>query len=245
MLMETVIFLFATSYLQETPIMAAIPLHHAPEGGERESTRVEAFSDGVIAIAITLLALDLRVPHLEEGASAAELLNQLAALMPNYIAFLTSFATIGIMWLNHHNLFKLIQRVDQGFLVINGILLLGMSFVSFPTAMFAEYMLQPGGTVAAVIYGGTFTVIALVYTLLFRYAAARGLLHPDTNPALVRMINRQYLKGPAVYFSAAIIGLFSPIGTYIITTLLAIYFMLPSRVTPVPQPEATGDANQK
>src|SRR5262249_42578260 len=98
----------------------------------RESERLEAFSDGVFAIAITLLVLELKVPPRDADLAAA-----LLSGWPSYVAFLTSFATIGIMWLNHHRLFTTIRRVDHGTLVLNGLLLLGVTALPFPTAIVA------------------------------------------------------------------------------------------------------------
>jgi len=210
--------------------MAAIPINpDSAAPSEKNTGRVEAFSDGVIAIAITLLVLELHVPQIAEGAPPSELIHSLVTMIPNYIAFLTSFGTIGVMWLNHHNLFKLIQRVDHWFLVLNGFLLLGISFVSFPTALFAEYMFQPSGTVAAVFYASTFVMIAIGYNLLFRYAAAHGLLSSTINMEFIPVVKRQYRFALLLYIIAAIVGVFSPLGTYIIITLLAVFFTLPNR----------------
>src|SRR5688572_20299868 len=212
--------------------MGAMPID--PNGsvpGEKNTVRVEAFSDGVIAIAITLLVLELRVPHVEDGALPGELLRQLGELLPNFFAFLTSFVTIGIMWLNHHNLFKVIQQADHWFIVINGFLLLGISFVSFPTALFAEYVGHPDGNIAAVLYGGTFTAIAICYNLLFRYAVARRLMHPIVSGDLSKTVLRGYNRALLLYAVSALVGLVSPIGTYLICTALAIFFILPTRVS--------------
>src|SRR5512132_2117231 len=100
---------------------------------EKETGRIEAFSDGVFAIAITLLVLDLKVPRdLDEGVSLAQaLLRQ----WPSYLAFIASFATIGVMWINHHKLFTLIKRSDDVLLILNVILLLGVTLTPFPTAL--------------------------------------------------------------------------------------------------------------
>ena len=102
---------------------------HAGEVVERETARVEAFSDGVFAIAITLLVLEFKVPHLAEGASSADLFAALAQLWPSLIAFLGSFGAILIMWINHHGLFRLIHKTDGPFLFANGFMLLMVTFV--------------------------------------------------------------------------------------------------------------------
>jgi len=108
----------------------------ADHPGARETGRVEAFSDGVFAIAVTLLVLDLKVP--KPGDLGGEsLLSALARQWPAFLAYLTSFATILVMWVNHHKMFNHIRRTDDRFLFLNGLLLLFVTFVPFPTALVA------------------------------------------------------------------------------------------------------------
>ena len=99
------------------------------EALEKETGRVEAFSDGVFAIAITLLVLEFKVPHLPEGATGRDLFHALLKLWPSLIAFLGSFIAILIMWINHHGLFRLIHKIDPPFLFANGFMLLMVTFV--------------------------------------------------------------------------------------------------------------------
>src|SRR5436309_8930975 len=143
------------------------------EGAQREpysTQRVEAFSDGVFAIAVTLLILDVRVPRgLPE---TTRLIDALLANWPSYVAFLTSFATIGIMWLNHHRLFSLMHRVDHLLLVLNGVLLLGVTITPFPTALVADQWGHPGARLAAGVYSGIFVLIAIAFNALWRYASS-------------------------------------------------------------------------
>src|SRR3989442_12748190 len=110
-------------------------------------TRVEAFSDGVFAIAITLLILEIRVPHGDHDLWAG-----LRALWPSYIAFVMSFVVILIMWLNHHELLRMVRAVNYPFLFANGFLLLTVTFVPFPTAVVAAYLTTPDAKVAAALY---------------------------------------------------------------------------------------------
>ena len=111
-----------------------------------EKGRLEAFSDGVFAIAITLLVLEIVVPHVEEPG---ELGQALLDLWPSYLAYATSFLTIGIMWINHHTVFRQLGEVDHRFLFINLGLLMCISFVPFPTTLLADLLDQakrsPGG----------------------------------------------------------------------------------------------------
>src|SRR5688572_10086401 len=109
-----------------------------------ETARTEAFSDGVFAIAITLLILEIvvKVPH--EPIAAGALMNELSHLWPSYVAYFASFATIGVMWLNHHRLYTLIERNDDGLHAYNLALLLGVTWIPFPTALLASQLLAPG-----------------------------------------------------------------------------------------------------
>src|SRR6516225_4566983 len=124
---------------------------------EKETGRVEAFSDGVIAIAITLLILEIRVPKVAEIASVG-LAVKLLSLWPSFLAFATSFGTILVMWVNHHRIFRLVRTVDYPFLYWNGFLLLMITFVPFPTALLAEHLAGPEATVATAFYAETFVV---------------------------------------------------------------------------------------
>ncbi len=182
---------------------------HAGEVVERETARVEAFSDGVFAIAITLLVLEFKVPHLAEGASSADLFAALAQLWPSLIAFLGSFGAILIMWINHHGLFRLIHKTDGPFLFANGFMLLMVTFVPFPTAVLAEYMGHPGERAAAAFYVGTFVVTSLTFNLFWHVATTRKLLKHTVPGALVERIRRAYRFGLAVYAAAALLALWN------------------------------------
>ncbi len=192
-----------------------------------ETNRLEAFSDGVFAIAVTLLVLDIHVPtQLEARPLAVVLLRQ----WPMYLAFATSFGTIGIMWLNHHRLFGLIRRTDHNLLILNGLLLMGITFVPFPTAVVAEYAGSPDQAVAARLYTGTFVVLAILFNLLWLYASHGGrLLGPDVHPRSVERITRSYRVGPMVYLTAFLLPWVSVPLALLLTGLLAVFFALPER----------------
>jgi uncharacterized membrane protein len=142
---------------------------------EKETGRIEAFSDGVFAIAITLLVLEIKVPT-HSTVEASGLASALLSLYPSYLAFLTSFATILVMWVNHHRIFSLVRRSDHAFLYWNGLLLLFVTFVPFPTAVLAEYLLHSEAKVAAGVYAGTFLAIAIAFAGLWRHASQSGRL---------------------------------------------------------------------
>ncbi len=201
---------------------------HASAGEARETARIEAFSDGVFAIAITLLVLDLKVPH--DMAEGRDLLAALLHQWPAYVAFVTSFATIGIMWVNHHRLFTLIKRSDDVLLILNGLLLLGVTFVPFPTAVLGEYIPRSGRHVAAMVYSGTYIVIAIFFNLLWRYASHRSrLLGDKADPDTVAAITRGYSFGPLVYLLSFILAFIRAEASLAMNLALAIFWALPSQ----------------
>ena len=179
----------------------------AQDGDPKEMTRIEAFSDGVFAIAVTLLVLELKVPHLDEGATSARLARALLDQWPSYAAFLTSFATILVMWINHHGVFKLVRRPDSLFMFANGFLLLFVTVVPFPTALVAAYLTRSGADVAVAVYCGTYVMLSIAYNLLWRAAShRRRLLKASVTDEQVRRIGRNYLLGLPVYLAATMLA---------------------------------------
>ena len=166
---------------------------------QNETGRVEAFSDGVFAIAITLLILEIRVP---ESAGHGTLGRALAHLWPSYLAFLASFMTIGVMWLNHHRLFTLINKNDDGLIALNLLLLMGITWIPFPTGLLAEHLRGPDERVAAVVYAASFVVIAIAFNIMWRYAVHAKAVDEHAD---VPAITRQYALGPLMY--AALVGI--------------------------------------
>jgi uncharacterized membrane protein len=191
----------------------------------RDSARLEAFSDGVFAIAITLLILELKVPPHDVALGPA-----LWERWPSYVAFITSFVTIGIMWLNHHRLYAYIGRVDHWLIVINGMLLLGVTLLPFPTAVIAEHFGHPGERLAALFYSGTMVYIAITFALLRWYPRHHKNAHlldvPRDHPALLR-IKRQYWLGVPLYVLFFCVTWISPRVGMALLILFAFYFALP------------------
>jgi uncharacterized membrane protein len=186
------------------------------------TSRLEAFSDGVFAIAATLLILNVHAngPHLGHALSRA---------WPSYAAYAVSFITIGIMWVNHHGVFAQIDKVDRTFLMINVFFLMTIAFVPFPTVLVAEHFRDANLGVAALAYGFTFTVTALLYNVLWLYAAAgRRLLRDDADPRVVSGITRSYLPGPWIYLAATLIGLWKPTVSVVLYAVIAAFYMLES-----------------
>ncbi len=202
------------------------------ERDEKETARIEAFSDGVFAIAVTLLVLELKLPH-----GQGSLARQLAEQWPSYSAYVTSFATIGIMWLNHHRLFTLIRRSDHWLPVLNGLLLLGVSVVPFPTQLVATYLGHPGEVLAVGVYGGTFVYIAIVFNALWRYASSRHrhpplLRLPHDAPEVIA-IHQQYLFGPTIYLGATLLTFWHAKLALAVMMGLAVFFLFPAKAKKV------------
>jgi len=184
---------------------------------EEDTTRVEAFSDGVFGIAMTLLILEIKVPHLPHEAPADKwwLFGALLSLWPSFIAFVLSFGTVLIMWVNHHGLFKHAHRTDNRLLFANGLLLLLVTFVPFPTAVLAEHLNKPSANAAATFYCATYVVIALCHNLLLSAVLANrapGAVGSSAHEAAASRIRRAYGAGIAVYLAATIAAIFSPLG---------------------------------
>jgi uncharacterized membrane protein len=167
--------------------------------------RVEAFSDGVFAIAITLLILEIRVPHGDDGLWAG-----LLALWPSYIAFLMSFVVILIMWVNHHELLRMVRAVNYPFLFTNGFLLLTVTFVPFPTAVLAANLATPDAKAAVAFYCATFVANALLWNLLFATIVRGGLLHANVSAGTVANVRRTYYVGVLVYMLATALAFVRP-----------------------------------
>lgn len=189
-----------------------------------ETSRIEAFSDGVFAIAATLLILDVKIPP----PSQANLVAQLKQQWPSYFAFLLSFLFIGIMWINHHRLFTHIKRTDNGLLILNLLLLLGICAVPFPTAVLAIHLQSTGAHTAAVLYNGSYLVIALFFNLLWRYAVSRNLLDRTTQ-ASADAISKQYVVGPLLYLVCFGLVWISIGLSLALNAALAIFFAIPPR----------------
>ena len=178
----------------------------------KETGRIEAFSDGVFAVAITLLVFGLKVPPLsQETFSVGGLALALSKEWPSYLTFITSFATILIMWLSHHGIFKLVHRSDSPFLFANGFLLLLVTLVPFPTSLVAQYLTTPAAAVTCAVYSGVFVVINVAYNLLWWSAAHRHrLLKPGVSPAQVKSVTRKLLIGFPLYLLATLLAFWNP-----------------------------------
>jgi uncharacterized membrane protein len=202
---------------------------------QSESARLEAFSDGVFAIAITLLILEIKVPTSEEMHTLGGLWPALAHRWPSVLGYVISFTTIGVMWTNHHSLFEVIRKVDRTVMLANIFLLMAISFLPFPTAVLAENLPDPETrTAATAFYGVAVFVIALGYNAV-RWSASREQLagrvrDPDEQLITTRRRIRQfYWVGSVGYVVAIAMAYVNVWASLAVHTGLALMFAVSDR----------------
>ena len=186
------------------------------------TSRLEAFADGVFAIAATLLILNVSV-------GAGPLGSQLLKAWPGYVAYAVSFVTIGIIWVNHHTVMTQVGRVNRTFLMLNVLFLMLIAFIPFPTRLLSEHIADEGAQAAALAYGATLTMTAILFNVLWWYAAQRRrLLHEAADPRVVRGIGRSYLPGPFLYLVATVLALVSPAASAAMYLSIAAFYVVES-----------------
>ena len=197
-------------------------------------SRVEAFSDGVIAIAITLLVLDIHVP---EPGGEASLGHRLAEQWPSYAAYVVSFLTIGIIWINHSAMLRRIKGVDHSILFLNLLLLMTVAALPFSTALMAAYLKTSSGEkLAAAIYGGSFLLMALAFFTLQQHLMRRrtSLLEEHLTPDLRRAVIRRNAAGLIPYAVATAAAVITPYLTLAICGAVAVFYALPGTTGDTP-----------
>ncbi len=184
--------------------------------------RLEAFSDGVLAIAITLLVLEIKVPHLAVPGDARGALAALLALGPKFLSYLLSFLFIAVFWVNHHRFFRLIRYVDAGLLWLNIVLLLALSFIPFPTGMIGEY---PRNPVALALFAIVLMLAGIAFNLMWRHAASRRLYHDGVAPASIARAKARGLVGPALYAVAAALAFALPPAAWALFIVIPLFYV--------------------
>jgi uncharacterized membrane protein len=231
-----------------------IPGLGAPAGAQAPSSttrRLEAFSDGVIAIAITLLVLEISVPDAKPG----KLLDALGNQWPSYAAFVLSFVVIGIMWVSHHSMFERIANVDRRLLFLNLLLLMGIAFLPFPTALLAAYVKEGGSNshLAAAVYSATMALIGVFFLLMWNHLYQRPeLLIEGIGQDRVKTAMRRSLVGPVVYGLTIGLAFISATACFVVYALIALYFAAgpssriatPDDAGDEPNAEASPDAEE-
>lgn len=190
---------------------------------EKDTTRIEAFSDGVFAIAITLLILDIQVPH--SADLHGSLLSELGKHWANYLSFFIGFFSILVCWINHHHICNYILRCDNNMQILNSLILLVVIIVPFSTSLLAEYINQSEQQTAIAIYGITYCFMALVYDLMWNYAYKFKFTNPDVDDKFLKAIKRIYDIGIFYTLFAFAVSFVSVIAGLVLYTLMfCIYF---------------------
>ncbi len=183
-----------------------------------DTSRMEAFSDGVFAIAATLLVLEFSV------TSGGDLGRQLLHLWPSYLAYVTSFLTIGIIWMNHHHTVSLMARTDRTMLFLNNLLLLTVAFLPFPTKLVAQHLHEEA---AALTYAATFVLMSVIYNTWWRYASGgRRLIAESVTDSELRAVSRAFDPGRAdVHGTFFVVAFFSPFAAVLMTFAIAAFYL--------------------
>ncbi len=189
---------------------------------KRGTERLEAFSDGVFAFAVTLLVLNLYDPTTR---GSTNLLSGLVSEWPAFFAFLISFINILIMWINHHNMFNYIKRISREFMILNGVLLLFVVLTPFTTLLVSEHLLDSQANTAALVYAGSFFIVAVVWNFLWHNATHfHNLIGEGVSEKCVKQIAHEYLVAPIFFGLAVFAAFFSAVASLIIIVATSIYF---------------------
>ncbi len=188
---------------------------------ERETERLEAFSDGVFAFAITLLVLNLYDPT-TRGSS---LLSGLLGEWPAFFAFVVSFISILVMWINHHNMFNYIKRLSREFMLLNGLLLMFVVLYPFTTLLASEHLLHSDASVAAVVYCLTFFALSIVWNIAWHNASHHHNLIDENIPqSQIKRITRENYVAPITGATSVALAFIVPIGGIALILLMSVYY---------------------
>lgn len=198
--------------------------HYEALGNERDTGRLEAFSDGVFAVAITLLILNIQVPPVKDG-----LLHGMLATWPVYLGYVTSFLVIGLFWANHHYMFKYINRTDHYLLLLNILTLMIIVLIPFATELLTAFIHTSDSRYGAIIYSSVLLLSSIMYNLLWRYASNKyRLLDRKLSLDALRRLTRRYLISIPLYTITVIIAAFSVELSLAVNIVLALFYALPA-----------------
>jgi len=187
-------------------------------------SRVETFSDGIFAIIITLLVLEIKVPHIDAPLSSKNLLESLLAILPKFISWIISFFTIAVIWVNHHRLFKQFKILDSGIFWWNTVLLMWTTFIPFPTAVLGDY---PSNFLSIVFYGLVMSLMAASFSFMrFYVIRKKDLLEENVNSDQFKKgTMMSVLFGPAMYLSGILLGFIHPWLSFTVYLGIPVYFI--------------------
>jgi len=194
--------------------------------GELHLNRIEAFSDGVFAIIVTLLVLDLRTPALHDPHSARELARELAALLPKFLSWLVSFIIVCKFWLNHHHIFSLARHANYGLVWLNSLFLMCQSFIPFPTALMGEYVENP---LAVSFFGVVMALNTVIFIALHAYIL-RHLLRPELTGTIPPGIVSRSFTGVFFYLLGAAAAWLSAHLAFLLYFVTPLFFIVPPAV---------------
>jgi uncharacterized membrane protein len=203
--------------------------------GEPSGTaRIEAFSDAVFAIAVTLLALEVAVPSVAERAGGGALFRALGEQWPSLLAYVVSFLVIGLIWSSHHEIFERIARWDHLFLGINVGFLMVVALLPWPTHVLAEYIRSPTQQqVAVLLYSGYLLLMAMLFSLVWEYAARRHrLLDERLSVVDASRITRFYRLNVLLYIVAFLLALLHPYAGLAVLVGIAVMHIIPGPAAP-------------
>ena len=188
---------------------------------------MEAFSDGVFAIVVTLLVLELRVPVLPENFSTQDVLKELLHLSPKFFSFAMSFVIVAIFWVNHHQFFHSLEKTDRAMLWYNNLLLFWLSFVPFPTAFIGEH---PVSMIPVMLYGAVLFFAGVSFNLMLRYAVKAKLFHKSVSDEVLNQSVKRGVIGPVVYFVSIISAFISVYVSLAIFLLVPVIYFIPQKI---------------
>ncbi len=198
---------------------------HLFKHGAFSKNRVETFSDGIFAIIVTLLILEIKVPHIEQPDSAMALLQAMGGLTPKFLSWVISFVTICIVWVNHHRLFEMFKGINFNLFWLNVHLLLWVCFIPFPTALVGDY---PHNPLAVAVYGIVMALTSLAFIAVRAYGLLNREILKEEVPlaAYKKALVFALIFGPGCYFSAAAMAWVSTYLSFAAYFLITIYFVL-------------------
>jgi uncharacterized membrane protein len=207
-----------------------------------DRTRLEAFSDGVFAVAITLLALNIVVAGPVHGQQLV-LVGELASHWPAFVAYAISFFTIGIIWVNHHALLRSVKAVDRTLLFLNLVLLLFVVLIPFSTATAADFLSKDNwdSRVAMALYAGVFVCMSLSFGGIFEWTLHSKNVYQPLPPERHWPARIRFVGGAGVYAVAVVVALFSAYAAFALMGLVAVYYVF-ERTPTSPAPDSPGDS---
>ena len=194
------------------------------------TTRIEAFSDGVFAIVVTLLVIELGVPHLPDNFTTDDVLKELIRMSPKFISFALSFLVTVIFWSNHHQLFHSLEKADRRLLWYNNLLLFWISFIPFPTAFIGEY---PLNIVPVIFYGTVLFFAGLSFMLIVTYAAKKNFYYSYISRELLASGIKRGRLGPLIYFISIVTAFISVYISLAIFLIVPVLYFIPQKIVNV------------